>query len=104
MIRLLFILVVAGLVALMAAWIADHDMVLTLTAGSYELRTTVAVAAGLLIVCFTALWLLLRVLFAILSALARTRRLAGQAKTQPVSAHANDTAPQMVPAQDRPSS
>jgi uncharacterized membrane-anchored protein len=66
MMRLLFILVIAGLVALGAAWIADHDAVLTLRVADYEIRTTVTVAIAVLLVCFFVLWLALRIVFAIL--------------------------------------
>lgn len=68
MTRLLIILLAAGVVALGAAWIADHDSVLMLIVGDYEIRTTAAVAIALLLVCFMALWLVLRVLFAIFAA------------------------------------
>ena len=105
MIRLLFILIVAGLVALGAAWVADHDAVLTLTAGSYEIRTTAVVAAGLLIVSFAVLWLLLRILFAILKGLTRAGgRLSGKRKTANSPPRAHDPAPEMLPTQDRSSS
>jgi hypothetical protein len=71
MIRLLLILILAGLVALSAAWIADHDAVMIVTAGSYEIRTTVAIATGLLLVLYAVLWLFLRILFALFTALSR---------------------------------
>ena len=78
MIRLLFILIVAGLVALGAVWVADHDAVLTLNIASYEIRTTAAVAVVLLLASFGVLWLLLRILFAILKGLTRAGgRLSG---------------------------
>jgi uncharacterized membrane-anchored protein len=71
MMRLLVILVIAGLVALGAAWIADHDAVLTLTVADYELRTTAMVAIAVLLVCFFVLWVALRILFAILKGFAK---------------------------------
>ena len=99
MIRLLVILLAAGLVALSAAWIADHDSVLMLTAGDYEIRTTAAVAAALLLVCFMALWLVLRVLFTIVRGLASARRAATIRRPPPIVA---DPAPaEISPAQDR---
>lgn len=76
MIRLLVILIAAGVVALSAVWIADHDAVLMLTVGDYEIRTTAAVAIALLLVCFMALWLVLRVVFTIVRGLAGAHRVA----------------------------
>ena len=76
MIRLLVILLAAGVVGLSAAWIADHDSVLMLTVGDYEIRTTAAVAIALLLVCFAALWLVLRIMFTILRGLASAHRVA----------------------------
>ena len=60
MIRLLFILIVAGLVALSAVWLADHDGTLTLAIDGYEARTRVTVAAGLLIPLLAVLYVLIR--------------------------------------------
>jgi uncharacterized protein HemY len=83
MIRLIVILFAAGLVALSAAWIADHDSVLMLSVGDYEIRTTAAVAIALLLICFLALWLVLRVLFTILRGLASAHRVAVERKPLP---------------------
>jgi uncharacterized membrane-anchored protein len=99
MIRLLVILIAAGLVALSAAWIADHDSVLMLTVGDYEIRTTAAVATALLLVCFMTLGLVLRVLFTILRGLASAHRVAVERK--PVAARTNESAPEILPAPDR---
>jgi uncharacterized membrane-anchored protein len=90
MMRLLFILVIAGLVALGAAWIADHDAVLTLTVADYEIRTTVAVAIAVLLVSFFMLWVALRVLFAIFKGFARARtRISAPRKSVPDLSPAN---------------
>ncbi|HEY4266023.1 MAG TPA: hypothetical protein VGM72_11945 [Micropepsaceae bacterium] len=70
MMRLLFILIIAGVAALAAAWVADHDAVLTLTVADYEIRTTAAVAVVILLVCFFVLRVALRILFAVLKGLA----------------------------------
>jgi uncharacterized membrane-anchored protein len=99
MIRLLVILIAAGLVALGAAWIADHDAVLMLSAGDYEIRTTAAVAIALLLACFMALWLVLRVLFTILRGLASAHRVA--VERRPLPTPPNDAAPEILAAQDR---
>ena len=99
MIRLIVILFAAGLVALSAAWIADHDAVLMLTVGDYEIRTTVAVAIALLLVCFLALWLVLRVLFTILRGLAGAHRVAVARKPLPVGPQ--EAAAEIFPAPDQ---
>jgi uncharacterized membrane-anchored protein len=71
MIRLFSIIVLAGVVALAAAWVADHDTALILTVADYEIRTTVAVATVMLLAVFFALWLVLRILFALVRSLAK---------------------------------
>ena len=60
MIRLVLILIVAGLIALGAVWLADHAGVLTLTIDGYEFRTSAALAAVLLLVIVALLFALLR--------------------------------------------
>jgi uncharacterized membrane-anchored protein len=99
MIRLFVILIAAGLVALSAAWVADHDTVLMLCVGDYEIRTTAAVAIALLLACFMALWLVLRVLFTILRGLASAHRVAVERK--PLPARPNQAAAEILPSQDR---
>jgi uncharacterized membrane-anchored protein len=96
MIRLLVILIAAGLVALGAAWIADHDAVLMLTVGDYEIRSTAAVAIALLLVCFMALWLVLRVGFTIVRGLASAHRVAVERKPPPAR---TETSPNSEPPQ-----
>jgi HemY protein len=66
MMRLLFILVAAGVIALGAAWLADHDGVLTLIIAGYELRTSAGFAALLVLVLAALLFALTRVVFLIL--------------------------------------
>jgi uncharacterized membrane-anchored protein len=99
MIRLLVILIAAGLVALGAAWIADHDSVMMLTVANYEIRTTVAVAILLLLFCFLALWLVLRVAFTILKGLAGAHRVAVARK--PDAPRLMPAAAEIMPDQDR---
>jgi HemY protein len=65
MMRLLFILVAAGVIALGAAWLADHDGVLTLIIAGYELRTSAGFAALLVPVMAALLFALMRVIFLI---------------------------------------
>jgi uncharacterized membrane-anchored protein len=86
MTRLLIILLAAGLAALSAAWIADHDSVLMLIVGDYEIRTTAAVAIVLLLLCFIGLWAVLRVLFTIVRGLASAHRVAVARKPLPARA------------------
>ena len=66
MMRLLFILVAAGVIALAAAWLADHDGVLTLIIAGYELRTSAGFAALLVLVLAALLFALTRVIFLVL--------------------------------------
>jgi HemY protein len=65
MMRLLFILVAAGVIALGAAWLADHDGVLTLIIAGYELSTSAGFAALLVLVLAVLLFALMRVIFLI---------------------------------------
>ncbi|HEX3485327.1 MAG TPA: heme biosynthesis HemY N-terminal domain-containing protein [Micropepsaceae bacterium] len=99
MMRLFFVLVVAGLVAVAAAWIADNDAAMLVTAGNYEIRTTVGVAIILLLVSFAVLWLFLRILFGIVAAFARAgAQLSRARRGPPVSAQPADSR-QTAPAQ-----
>ena len=80
MIRLLAILVAAGLIATGIAWLVDVPGGLDLAVGTYEFHTSASVAAGLLFFAIIVLFLLIR--FAVillgtprmLSAWIRTRR------------------------------
>ena len=67
MIRLLAILVAAVLIAAAAAWVADQQGVLAMTAGSYEIRMTTPVAIALLIVFAFAIGLFTRIADFVLS-------------------------------------
>ncbi|HXJ02848.1 MAG TPA: hypothetical protein VNH44_16630 [Micropepsaceae bacterium] len=97
MIRLLFILIIAGLVALGAAWIADHDVTMTLTVGSYEIRTTAAVAILLLLVLFLILWLFLHLVFSVFTGLTTARRALSGKHNTPLP----PPAPEILPPQPR---
>lgn len=63
MTRLLFILIVAGLIAVGVAWVADNDGVATIVMGSYEFSTSASVIVVLGLILAGALALLLRVTF-----------------------------------------
>jgi uncharacterized membrane-anchored protein len=103
MMRLLLILVIAGLVALGAAWIADHDAVLTLTVADYEIRTTATVAIAVLLVCFFVLWVALRILFAFLKGLARASgSLSASRKRVPELSRASGGANTVPPGEQTP--
>jgi HemY protein len=66
MTRLIGILIAAGLVGLGAAWLADHDGVLTFTMAGYEIRTSASFALLLLLIFSGLLALILRGAFALL--------------------------------------
>jgi uncharacterized membrane-anchored protein len=74
MMRFASVLIVAVLVGLGVAWLADHNQPLTLLVPNYEIRTTTEVAGALLLVCFAILWLVLRLVFAFFTSFARTAR------------------------------
>jgi len=66
MTRLLSILIAAGLIALGAAWLADHDGSLTLAVAGYEIRASAVFAAALLLAFMAVLFVLMRLAFLIL--------------------------------------
>jgi len=67
MIRLLIILVVAGLIATGLAWVADLQGGLDIVLGSYAIHMNVGVAAVLMLVAVGILFLLFRLIAALLS-------------------------------------
>jgi HemY protein len=62
MTRLLLVLIVALLVGLAAAWLADTGGVVTMAIANYEIRTSAAVAAALVFVAALILLVLLRLI------------------------------------------
>jgi len=62
MIRLILILLGAGLAGLAAIWLADHDGAVVLTIAGYEFRMRAVVAAGLLLLVFAALYVFIRLI------------------------------------------
>jgi HemY protein len=73
MIRLLLILILAGLIALGAVWLADHDGFVTLTLAGYEIRARAAVAAVILLGLVAVLLILMRVAVLIMRGPANVR-------------------------------
>ncbi len=67
MIRLLIILIVAGLIATGLAWIADLQGGLDMVLGSYAIHMSVGAAAALLFVAVAIIFVLLRLILAVLS-------------------------------------
>jgi HemY protein len=67
MIRLLVILIVAGLIATGLAWMADLQGGLDMVLGSYAIHMSVGAAAGLLLVAVGIIFVFFRVLMAVLS-------------------------------------
>ena len=77
MTRLIAILLVAGLAALAAIWLADHDGSVLIAIAGYEIRMRVVVAAALLLIAFAALYAFVRLVLrgpAKLSAFLTARR------------------------------
>src|SRR5258705_9909274 len=109
MIRLFFILLVAVLIGLGAAWLADHDGLLTLTVSGYEVRTSAAFAVVLLFVLIIIAFVLMRLVLLVLGGPAKfsnflSNRSAGKAyqalSTGLIAAAAGDTQEAMRAARD----
>ncbi len=62
MFRLIVILIVAGLAALAAVWLADHDGTLTLTITGYEIRMAATTGAVLLLLLVAAVYVGIRLI------------------------------------------
>ena len=77
MTRLIAVLLVAGLAALAAIWLADHDGSVLIAIAGYEIRMRAVVAAALLFVLFAAIYAFIRLILrgpAKLSAYLNARR------------------------------
>jgi HemY protein len=77
MTRLIAVLLVAGLAALAAIWLADHDGTVLIAIAGYEIRMRAVVAAALLLLAFGALYAFIRLILrgpAKLSAFLNARR------------------------------
>jgi HemY protein len=77
MIRLVAVLLVAGLAALAAIWLADHDGTVLIAIAGYEIRMRAVVAAALLLLVFAAVYAFIRLILrgpAKLSAFLTARR------------------------------
>jgi len=75
--RLIVVLLVAGVAALAAMWLADHDGSVLIAIAGYEIRMRVIVAAALLLLAFAALYAFIRLILrgpAKLSAFLTARR------------------------------
>ena len=77
MIRLIGVLIVAGLIAFAAFWLASIQGTLTLSLPSYEIRTGAGTAAILLIFLVLALMIVLRLIWFVIRA---PRHLARRSK------------------------
>jgi HemY protein len=62
MIRLILILLVAGLAGLAAIWLADNDGAVLIAIAGYEIRMRAVVAAALLLLIFAALYAFIRLI------------------------------------------